>query len=89
MKTSNFLSLNLRDIAKGLLMAILTPVVVIVQQSIESGTFTFDWKSIGVAALGGGVAYLIKNFFTSNKPQGIASDEADAIISPKPPTKPQ
>ena len=64
MKNSNFLSLNWLDIGKGLLMAILTPVVVIVQQSIEAGAFTFDWKSIGLAAVGGGFAYLVKNFFT-------------------------
>lgn len=64
MKTSNFLSLNWLDIAKGLVMAILTPSVVIVQQSIEAGVFTFDWKVIGMAAIGGGFAYLVKNFFT-------------------------
>ena len=64
MKNSNFLSLNWRDIAKGLLMAILTPVVVVIQQSLESGIFVFDWKSIGLASLSGGVAYLVKNFFT-------------------------
>lgn len=64
MKTSNFLSLNWLDVAKGLLMAILTPVVVIIQQSLESGVFTFDWKTIGLAAVGGGFAYLVKNFFT-------------------------
>jgi len=74
MKTSNFLSLNWLDIAKGLLMAILTPVVVIVQQSIEAGVFTFDWKSIGLAAIGGGVAYLVKNFFTPKAPVVTASD---------------
>lgn len=68
---SNFLSLNLSDIWKGLLMAILTPVVVIVQQSLEAGIFTFDWKSIILSAIGGGVAYLVKNFFTKPEAQGI------------------
>ncbi len=64
MKQSNFLSLNWRDIAKGLLMAALTPVVVIIQQSLEAGTFTFDWKTISMAAVGGSLAYIVKNFFT-------------------------
>lgn len=81
MKTSNFLSLNWRDIAKGLLMAILTPAVVIVQQSLESGVFTFDWKSLGLASLAGGVAYLVKNFFTKPAVQSIAL--------PKPPRPPE
>ena len=61
---SDFLKLNLNDLLKGLLMAVLTPVVVIIQQSLEAGLFVFDWKSIGLAALSGGVAYLVKNFFT-------------------------
>lgn len=69
MKTSNFLSLNWLDLGKGLLMAVLTPVVVVIQQSIEAGVFTFDWKSIGLSAIAGGVAYLVKNFFTSSKPE--------------------
>ncbi len=72
MKNSNFLSLNWRDIAKGLLMAVLTPVVVVIQQSLESGIFVFDWKSIGLASLSGRVAYLVKNFFTKpTDTQGI------------------
>lgn len=72
MKTSNFLSLNWRDIVKGLLMSILTPAVVIIQQSLEAGVFTTDWKSLGLASLAGGVAYLVKNFFTKpSDPQSI------------------
>lgn len=61
---SNFLSLNWQDFGKGLIMAILTPAVLIVQQSLEAGVFVFDWKSIGLASVAGGVAYLVKNFFT-------------------------
>lgn len=67
MKTSNFLSLNWQDVLKGLIVAILTPIVVVIQQSLEAGIFVFDWKSIGLAALSGGVAYLTKNLFTTSK----------------------
>lgn len=67
MKTSKFLKLDLADILKGLLMAILTPAVVIVQQSLELGIFTFEWKSIAVVSVAGGFAYLVKNFFTPQK----------------------
>lgn len=81
MKDSNFFSLNWRDIAKGILMAVLTPAVVIVQQSLEAGVFTTDWKSLGLASLAGGVAYLVKNFFTKPDVQGIAL--------PKPPRPPE
>lgn len=64
MKDSNFLSLGVKDILRGLLIAILTPVLVLIQQSIEAGNLVFEWKSLLIAGVGGGLAYLIKNFFT-------------------------
>ena len=67
MKTSKFLNLDFADILKGLLMAILTPAVVIIQQSLELGILTFEWKSIITASIGGGLAYLLKNFLTPQK----------------------
>jgi hypothetical protein len=65
MKDSNLFSLDWKDALKGLLMAVLTPVFVVVQQSLNAGTLVFDWSTILVAALAGGVAYLTKNFFTA------------------------
>lgn len=88
MKTSNFLSLNWADFAKGLLMAVLTPVIVVIQQSIENGTFTFDWKVIALSAIGGGLAYLTKNFFTQSKEvKSITEDETESIGQPFPKKK--
>jgi len=69
MKESTFLSLGMKDILKGLLLAVLTPVIYTIQTSIEAGVLTFDWHAIGLASLAGGLAYLVKNFFT--KPSGI------------------
>lgn len=66
MKTSNFLSLNLADFAKGLILAILFPVVVKAEEVISTGNLTFDWKEIGLLALAGAVTYLIKNFFSNS-----------------------
>ena len=65
MKDSNFLSLGLKDFLKGLVVAVLTPIFVIAQQSLEAGVFTFDLKAIGIAAAAGACAYLTKNIFTS------------------------
>ena len=87
MKTSNFLSLNWLDLGKGLLMAVLTPVFVIVQQSLDLGVFTLDWKSIGLAGVAGGVAYLVKNFFTPSIPQVNAIEQEEEIGLPMPPKK--
>ena len=65
MNQSDFLKLNWADFGKGLIMAVLTPVVVIIQESLSAGTLTFNWGAIGVSAVAGGVAYLIKNLFTA------------------------
>mgnify|MGYP007090099724 CR=1 FL=1 len=77
MKESKFLSVNTRDILKGLLMAILTPAVLIIQNSLEAGSLVFNWRNIGIAAISGGVAYLIKNFFTHPTVE-IKNDEPQA-----------
>lgn len=63
---SNFLSLNLKDFFKGFLMAILVPALLIVQQSLESGVLTFNWKQIAIASISGAIAYLIKNVLTNS-----------------------
>ena len=67
MENSAFLSLNWADFGKGLLMAVLTPVLVLVQQSVDAGSFVFNGKALAIAAVAGGVGYLIKNFFTPKK----------------------
>ena len=67
MNSSNLFTLNWNDFGKGLLMAILTPVLVLVQQSIDAGGLVFNWKALGIAAVAGGVGYLVKNFFTPAK----------------------
>lgn len=86
MINSNFLSLNWADFGKGLLMAILTPVFVVVQQSLELGELTFNWKSIALSAVAGGVAYLVKNFFTPQA-KAVSAFEDNEIGLPMPPKK--
>jgi hypothetical protein len=67
MEDSKFLSLGWKDFAKGLIVAVLTPVFVVAQQSFETGTLTFDWHSMAAAAIAGALAYFTKNFFTAPK----------------------
>jgi hypothetical protein len=71
MKQSGFLSLGARDILRGLAMAVLTPVVAIITDSIERGELNFNWRLIAISAIGGGMAYLVKNFFTPKDTQSI------------------
>jgi len=67
MTNSNLFRLNWRDFVNGLVMAVLAPVVVTIQQSLVTGTLTFNWSLIGVTALGGALGYVVKNFFTGDR----------------------
>lgn len=60
-------SLKWRDIVRGFILAVLTPALLIVQQSLDAGSLTFNWHQIGMAAIAGGGAYLIKNFLEPTK----------------------
>lgn len=91
--TSKQFSLNWTDVWKGLKVAVILPVLVIIQQSIEKGEFSFDWKLIGLTAVGGLIAYLIKNFFTpseivvKNAPKEVIEDvkkgDSEVVVKPK------
>lgn len=74
MNQSPQFAINWSDVLKGLIMAVGTPVIFIIQQTISSGQLTFNWKQIGMAALSGGVAYLIKNYFS--KPAAVSDSPA-------------
>lgn len=60
-------SLQARDFLKGLILAVVTSVLVVLQSTIEAGSLSFNWQQIGMVALGSIVAYLAKNFFTPTK----------------------
>ncbi|MBA3663955.1 MAG: hypothetical protein H0W61_07075 [Bacteroidetes bacterium] len=60
-------SLNKKDLLKAILMAILTPVLVLIQNSLDAGHFDFHWKPLTMAAIGGLVAYLLKNYFAPTR----------------------
>lgn len=63
--TSEKFKLNMLDVGKGLIVAAGTSVLYFIQQSVDAGSLSFNWKGIGMAAIGGAVTYLIKNFFTA------------------------
>lgn len=65
METSKFASIDLRDIAKGLIVAIGSAVVTVIQSTLSAGSLTFNWKTIGTVTLAAGVSYIGKQFFTS------------------------
>ena len=65
--TSKFARLDLMDLAKGFLMATIAPFVVGVQQVWVGNYEIVDYKLLGLTALGSGIGYLIKNFFTQSQ----------------------
>ena len=67
MKTSSLFSLDVRDAAKGLIVAAGGAAVSAIEASINAGSLTFNWKQISLTALAAGLAYLGKNFFTPAK----------------------
>lgn len=64
MKTSPLYSINWRDIAHGLIIAVGTPVLVAAQRLLDAGKIDFSWKTLAMAGVAGGVSYIIKKFFT-------------------------
>jgi hypothetical protein len=63
---STFLTLGSKDFIKGLLVAVLSAVITIVYNTIQTGSLTFDWKTIGMTALTSAVAYIMKNLFSNS-----------------------
>lgn len=94
--TSKQFSVNWRDIAKALVIATLTPAVVIIQASIDAGVMTFNWKQIMMAAIAGFVGYLIKNFLTPAQtvitgtplPKKVSDENGNDLNGDTPPVPP-
>jgi O-antigen ligase len=72
---STFLNLNIEDLAKGLILTVLTSVVTIVYNTVSAGSLTFDWQSIGLTALTSGLAYLMKNLLTNSKGEFLGKEK--------------
>ena len=62
-ETSEYLSINLKDILKGLAFAVASAVITTIQTSLQAGSLDFNWKLIETVAIGAGVAYMGKKFF--------------------------
>ncbi len=67
MQTSSLFSLNLQDLFKGLVVAVGGAVIAAIEASIQAGSISLHWQSIGSVALAAGLSYLGKNFFTPAK----------------------
>jgi hypothetical protein len=65
MKSTRF-TLQLRDFFKGAIMAIGTPVVSFVLDSLQAQQFTFNAGKLGIVAAAAFATYLLKNYLTDD-----------------------
>jgi len=71
---STLFTLDNKDFIKGLLVAVLSAVITILYNTIESGSLTFDWKAIGTMALTSALGYILKNLLTNSTGQFLKKD---------------
>ncbi len=69
--TSKQFSLNMRDITRGLITAVIGAVQPILLEAFNTwqsgGTFEINWDSVLRTGVGAGVAYIILNFSSKSK----------------------
>jgi hypothetical protein len=66
---AKFLSLNERDVIKGVVVTAFTSILTASLTYLNSGHVpnTADLKTIGIAGASAGISYLIKNLLTNSK----------------------
>jgi VIT1/CCC1 family predicted Fe2+/Mn2+ transporter len=74
---SKFLNLNLVDLGKGLIVAVITAVLTFAYEALQAGTLFAPGtlKTVGLVALSALVAYLLKNLFTNSTGQIIKTEK--------------
>lgn len=65
---STFLKLNLKDLLKGLVVAVLTAVITSLYQAFQDGGMPTaeQFKTAGLIGVGAALSYLLKNLFTDS-----------------------
>ena len=86
-QTSGLFKIDWQDTLKGVLVAAIGAIITPISESLNAGILTFDWKHILAGGITAGLAYIVKNFFTSAKvvvPASEVVDDSDPD-KPKPP----
>lgn len=71
--TSKQFSLNMSDFVKGIIVAVIVPVLTTLMNLLTSGEL-INWSAIWKLAVASFIGYLLKNFFT---PSAIVVKNAD------------
>ena len=71
---SPFLNIDLNDLGKGLILAVLTSVMTVIYTTVQTGSLSFDWKLIATTAITAALGYLMKNLLTNSKGQTFTKE---------------
>jgi len=71
---SSLFTLNSKDWTKGLVIAILTAIITVVYNTIQTGALVLDWKAISIAAISAALAYITKNLLTNSDDQLLTKE---------------
>lgn len=74
MQSSSFLTLEVKDFIKGLVVAIFGAVIATIYEALQTGS-DIDFQKIGLVSLTAGCAYLMKNLISDSK--GVPLGTAD------------
>jgi hypothetical protein len=87
-QTSDSGKINVKDFLNSLLAAVVAPVIPIVTESLQAGSLTINWKSIGVAAALGFVTWIAKNFIQPSQTiiTGTTPGANLTVVAPPPGT---
>jgi hypothetical protein len=75
MKTCDLWKLCSSDWVKGLVVAVLTAPLTIVYESVQAGALTLNGKTIALAAMGAGLAYILKQLGTGSSGKLLTNKE--------------
>jgi len=78
---SSLFTLNSKDWIKGLVIAILTAIITVVYNTIQTGALVLDWKAISIAAISAALAYITKNLLTNSDDQLLTKEPVKKEIA--------
>ncbi|MFP9114583.1 hypothetical protein ACLI1A_11620 [Flavobacterium sp. RHBU_3] len=64
-----------RDVAKGVFLSVIVPVLVAAQGMLENQDADFNWSFLAKVAVGAFIGYMLKNFF--DKPKVIITAKSN------------
>ncbi|HRY33400.1 MAG TPA: hypothetical protein P5531_10575 [Bacteroidales bacterium] len=75
--STSLFKINVADVLKGFLVAVLTALITCLYNAIQEGTILFTWvffRPIVLYSIGAGLAYLIKNVFSNSQDKVLTAE---------------